>query len=137
MLRLLRSTSVRLTLVFAGLFIIASLLLAGVLWWETAAYLERETDAAILADTQAIGDRLRDFGLAGALATINERVAQTADEHAVYFLADPTLSRLAGNLSAWPASVGTDSGWYQARLVRDNRSYPARLFHVSLPGGFQ
>src|SRR5262249_37849090 len=104
---------------------------------ETAESLERETDAAIIADTQAIGDRLRDFGVAGALATINERVAETADEHAVYFLADPSLSRLAGNLSAWPASVGTDSGWYQARLVRDNRSYPARLFHVSLPGGFQ
>ena len=137
MLRLLRSTSVRLTLVFAGFFIIASLVLAAVLWWETAAYLERETDAVIVADTQAIGDRLRDFGLAGALGTINERVAQTADEHAVYLLADPALTRLAGNLSAWPAMVGSDNGWYEAPLVRDGRTYPARIFHVSLPGGFQ
>jgi signal transduction histidine kinase len=137
MLRLLRSTSVRLTLLFAGFFILASLLVAGVLWWETAAYLERETDAVIVADTQAIGDRLRDFGLPGALATINERVAQTADEHAVYLLADPDLTRLAGNLSAWPAAVGTETGWYEASLVRNGRTYPARLFHVSLPGGFQ
>lgn len=137
MLRLLRSTSVRLTLVFAGLFIIASLLLGAVLWWETAASLERETDAAIIADTQSVGDRLRDFGLPGALAAINERVAQTADEHAVYFLADPNLARLAGNLSAWPAAVSKENGWYEASLVRDGKTYPARLFHVSLPGDFQ
>ncbi|HEY1719728.1 MAG TPA: HAMP domain-containing sensor histidine kinase [Magnetospirillaceae bacterium] len=137
MLRLLRSTSVRLTLVFAGLFIIASLMLGAILWWETAASLERETDAVIVADTQAVGDRLRDFGLAGALTTINERVAQTADEHAVYLLTDPALNRLAGNLSAWPAAVGKDTGWYEASLVRDGHTYPARLFHVSLSGGFQ
>src|SRR5262249_30437242 len=84
------------TLVFAGLFIVASLMLAAVLWWESAALLERETDAVVIADTQAIGDRLRDFGLAGAVATISERVAKTADEHAIYMLTTPTLDRLAG-----------------------------------------
>jgi signal transduction histidine kinase len=135
--RLIRSTSIRLTLVFAGLFIFASLMLAGVLWWESAAYLERETDAVVIADTQAIGDRLRDFGLAGAVQTISERVAQTADEHAIYFLATPSLDRVAGNLSAWPADVGNQEGWYQTSLVREGRAYPARVLHVGLRGGFQ
>ena len=137
MIRLLHSTSVRLALIFAGLFIVASLVLGGVLWWETEDYLERETDAVILADTQAIGDRLRDFGLPGAVETINDRVVQTADEHAIYLFVDPALRRLAGNLSAWPAVVGPDQGWYQAALERNGRTYPARLLHVGLPGGFQ
>jgi len=137
MLRLLRSASVRLTLVFAGLFVVAALILAGLLWWSTGAYLERETDAVIAADIQAIGDRLRDFGLPGAVTTIQERVAETADEHAIYLLTDPTLVPIAGNLSAWPAAVGPEQGWYQAALVRDGRPYAARLLHVSLRGGFQ
>ncbi len=137
MVRLIRSTSIRLTLVFAGLFIVASLMLAAVLWWESAALLERETDAVVIADTQAIGDRLRDFGLAGAVGTINERVAKTGDEHAIYMLTTPTLDRLAGNLSAWPADVGKDTGWYQTSLVREGHSYPARVLHVALTGGFQ
>lgn len=137
MVRLLRSTSVRLALTFAGLFIVASLALGGVLWWETEEYLERETDAVILADTQAIGDRLRDFGLPGAVETINDRIEQTADEHAIYLFADPALRRLAGNLSAWPASVGPDQGWYQAALERNGHAYSARMLHVGLPGGFQ
>lgn len=137
MLRLLRSSSVRLALVFAGIFVAAALLLAGILWWRTGAYLDNETDAVIAADTQAIGDRLRDFGLPGAMSTIQERIAETADEHAIYLLADPTLMPLAGNLTAWPAAVGPNQGWYQAPLVREGHPYAARLLHVSLRGGFQ
>jgi signal transduction histidine kinase len=137
MLRLLRSASVRLALVFAGLFVAAALILAGLMWWQTGDYLEHETDAVIAADIQAIGDRLRDFGLPGAIATISNRVAETADEHAIYLLTDPTLTPVAGNLSAWPAAVGPEQGWYQALLVRDGRPYAARLLHVSLRGGFQ
>ena len=139
MFRLLGSTSVRLALVFAGLFVLAALALGALLWWETGAYLESETDAVIVADTNAIGDRLRDFGVPGAIASINERVAESAgeDEHAVYLLVDPTLAPLAGNLSAWPAAVAPPTGWYQAELVRGGHTYAARLFHVALPGGFQ
>jgi len=137
MLRLLRSTSVRLALVFAVLFIVAALALVGLLWWQTGSYLARETDAVIAADTDAIGDRLRDFGLPGAMHTIEERVAETADEHAIYLLADPTLAPLAGNMTAWPAAVGPERGWYQATLERDGRAYAARLLHVVLPGNFQ
>jgi len=137
MLRLLRSTSVRLALMFAILFAVAALLLASLIWWRTGAYLDNETDAVISADIQAIGDRLRDFGLPGAMATIQERVAETADEHAIYLLVDPTLTPVAGNLSAWPAAVGAGQGWYQAALERDGHPYAARLLHVSLRGGFQ
>lgn len=137
MLRLLRSASVRIALIFAGLFVLAALALAAVLWFETGNYLEAETDAVIVADTQAIGDRLRDFGLPGAMATIGQRVKETADEHAIYLLTDPALNPVAGNLTAWPAAVAPPPGWYGAILVRDGKPYAARLLHVPLPNGFQ
>src|SRR5437879_6377156 len=61
--RILSSTSLRLALGYATLFVLSSLTLVGFLWWQTAEYLDREINAVIIADTRAIGDRMRDFGL--------------------------------------------------------------------------
>lgn len=136
MIRVLRSTSLRLALGYAGLFIASSLLLVGLLWWRTTAYLDREIDAVILADTQAIADRFRDFGLEGAVETVSERAAASQDENAIYLLADPALAPVAGNLSAWPLQVGRAPGWHQAAMVHKGQIRATRLLNVALPGGF-
>ncbi|WP_341910389.1 ATP-binding protein [Ferrovibrio terrae] len=135
--KVLRSTAMRLALVFAGLFMIATLLLGGLLWWNTAGYLDRETDAVIAADTRAIGDRLRDFGLAGAVQTMSERIAADSDGRAIYLLTDPRLRPLGGNVDAWPLKVGAGAGWYEIELVHRDRLHVSRLLHVVLPGNFQ
>jgi hypothetical protein len=136
MVRLLPSTSLRLALAYAGLFIVSSLLLVGLLWWRTAGYLDREIDAVILADTQAIADRFRDFGLAGAIETVSERATTNRDENAIYLLADPELGPVAGNLAAWPLQVGTQAGWHQTDMVHQGLLRATRLLAVDLPGGF-
>ena len=136
MIRLLRSTSVRIALSYAAVFSASTLVLVGYLWWRTASYLGRETDAVIVADTRAIGDRLRDFGLAGALETIRDRVKETADEHAIYLLTDPQLDPLGGNLNAWPMEVGRDPGWYEVGLVQAGKLHATRILHVVLPSDF-
>lgn len=134
---LLRSTAVRLALGYAVLFILSSLLLAGFLWWRTAITLDREIDAVIVADGQAIADRLRDFGLPGAVETINDRVWHERDQHAIYLLVDPTLTPIAGNLQAWPLAVRSAPGWYQIELVRDDRLHVTRVWYVRLPNGYR
>ncbi|HYC14825.1 MAG TPA: ATP-binding protein [Stellaceae bacterium] len=137
MIRLLRSTALRLALGYAALFVVSSLLLVGFLWWHTANYLDRETDAVILADAQAIAERLRDFGLPGALETVADRVAHASDEHAIYLLTDPTLHPLAGNLQAWPLSVGSQPGWYEIELAREGKLHATRGLFLELPSGFR
>jgi hypothetical protein len=132
-----RSTAVRLAFGYAVLFIISSLLLAGLLWWRTAIYLDREIDAVIIADGQAIADRLRDFGLPGAVQTISERVGRASDQHAIYLLADPMMTPVAGNLQAWPLAVRSTPGWYQINLVRDGNLHVTRVLFFELPGGFR
>jgi signal transduction histidine kinase len=136
-----RSTSLRAALLFAGLFIAAAMLLAGLLWWSTTGYLDRETDAVIAADTRAIGDRLRDFGLPGAVQMMHDRIAAdaapNADRKAIYLLTDPVLRPLAGNVDAWPLKVGAAPGWYEIRLVHRDKLHVTRLLHVVLPGNFQ
>src|ERR1700679_750066 len=101
MIRLFRSSSVRIALGYAVLFIASSLLLVSLLWWRTAGYLDRETDAVIVSDTRAVGDRLRDLGLTGAMETVRDRAAN-GDKYAIYLLVNPAFEPLAGNLSAWP-----------------------------------
>jgi signal transduction histidine kinase len=137
MIRLWRSASVRLALGYAAIFILSSFLLVGILWWRTAAYLDREVDAVIIADTQAVGDRLHDFGLLGALETVRDRADAESDEHAIYLLADPNLGRLAGNIAAWPAQIGRTPGWYEIGLARGGRLHATRIFHAVLPGGYR
>lgn len=136
MIRLLRSTSVQLALTYAGIFVLSSLILVGFLWWRTTAYLDREVDAVILAEAQAVGDRLHDFGLPGAIETINERVGRAGDQRAIYLLADPALTPVAGNLDAWPLEVGHYSGWYRIELASGHRMHTIRLFYALLPSGF-
>lgn len=115
----------------------AALLLAGLLWWNTTGYLDRETDAVIAADTRAIGDRIEDFGLAGAVQTMNERIAADADNRGIYLLTDPRRRSLGGNVDAWPLKVGPRPGWYEIELVHRDRLHMARLLHVVLPGNYQ
>lgn len=136
MIKLIRSTSVRLALGYALVFVLSSIVLIGVLWWHTASYLDREVDAVIVADVQAIADRLQDFGLAGAVDTIEHRITEHADEHAIYLLADPALTPVAGNLVAWPLHIGHPAGWYQIELARDGRLHATRVLSVGLPQGF-
>ncbi len=136
MLKLLRSTSVRLALGYAGLFIVSSMLLIGLVWWNTTGYLDRETDAVITADIRAVGDRLQDFGLAGAVQTMNERVLADADQKGIYLLTDPGMRPLAGNVEAWPAEIGLQPGWHEVDLVYKNKLHATRLLHVVLRGNF-
>jgi hypothetical protein len=134
--RLLRSTSVRLAGGYTFLFVLSAALLALVFWWRAEAYLDHEVNAVILSDAQAIGDRLQDFGLPGAIETITQRIDQHADEHAIYLLADPTLAPVSGNLAAWPRRVGPHPGWYEVELAREGRLHATRILYASLPHGF-
>ena len=137
MIKLLRSTSVRLALIYALLLVVSSLTLVGLLWWHTVGYIDRETDAVIVADTRAIGDRLHDFGLPGAMETVRERVDANQDKRAIYLLADPMLKPLAGNVDAWPLKVDRSMGWHEVGLVYEGKLHEARLLHVALPGNYQ
>lgn len=135
--RLLRSTSVRLALGYALLFILSSGVLGGLLWWRTTETLDQAIEAAVVADTRAIGDRLRDFGLAGAVETINTRIRRVGDQRAIYLLTDPQKRPVTGNLSAWPPDVAEAAGWYMASLVRDERRHATRILYVQLPNGYR
>lgn len=135
MLRLLRSTSVRLALGFAALFVASSLLLVGLLWWGTAGYLARETDAVIRADTRGIEDDVSLGGATAATETIGIRARQAPDDRAVYLMAGNDLHVMGGNLLTWPENVPVKPGWYLRPLNSDDGARMMRFDVTDLPDG--
>ena len=136
MIRLLRSTSFRIALIYSCLILVSALALTAVLWWRTAGYVDRQIEAVILADTRAIGDGWREFGITGALNIINDRVKRNSDEHAIYLLTDANFSPISGNIEGWPLKLSQQAGWFEVSLVRTSTIHVTRLLHVALPNGF-
>jgi signal transduction histidine kinase len=135
MLSRLRSTSFLLALGYIGLFALSTLLLVGLLWWRTAGYLERETDAAITTDANQVSDQLQDFGLMAAEDSIRVRIAEAPHGPTLYLLTDKNLQPIIGNFATWPAEVGTKPGWYLVDLDRHGQLQPVRFRSLVLPGG--
>lgn len=133
--RLLSSTSFRIALLFATLFLLAGLAFTGVLWWGTAGTLERQTDAAIRADALALAERWREAGDDAVAEAISERLALDAEDQTAYLLTAPDGRRLAGNLEKLPEDFQRDIQWYAMTLLRDGIPGEARLYVVQLPDG--
>jgi signal transduction histidine kinase len=133
---LVRSAGVRFGMIYAGVFALGTLALAVFLWWSTAGLLDRQTDAAINADTQGLSERYGEGGLPALVETIEQRLAGNVDDDALYLLTDPSSHRVVGNLSGWPSNIPRDGAWYDVQVERAGRSGMARLHRFELPGGF-
>jgi len=80
---------VRFGMIYAALFGVSALALAAFLVFQTAGLLDRETDAAINADSNGLSERYRLFGLPGLVDTIEQRLSGNVDADAIYLLVTP------------------------------------------------
>jgi len=130
------SAGVRFGVIYAGVFSLSILAFAAFLWWSTAGLLDRQTEAAINADTQGLLERYVESGLAALEDTIEQRLSGNVDDDAIYLLTDPALHRLAGNLEHLPLSVLREQGYYELKLERAGGRSMAQVQQLELPGGF-
>lgn len=133
--RYVRSAAVRFGLVYAALFGVSIVAIALVMWWSTAGLLDRETDAAINADSVGLAEQYGQNHLAGLEDTIEQRLAANVDDDAIYLLVNPQMERLAGNLERWPTSVALDADWAEIPIDRAGARARARLHQFTLQGG--
>ncbi|NKC31405.1 HAMP domain-containing sensor histidine kinase [Falsiroseomonas selenitidurans] len=134
---LLRSASGRFALLFTALFAAAATAAAVVLWWNTAGALDRQTDAAIRADANALMERRQDAGPVALVPAIIDRLALDVQNEALYLLRAPDGGILAGNLEAWPEEAQADAPWIRMPLLRDGLVSEARLLRVDLGEGYR
>ena len=132
-LRFLRSSTFRLALVYAALFGASVLLLLGFIYWSTAGYMTRQTEAAIDAEIGTFAERYRTTGIPGLVALIEERLQS---DSSVYLLADPAFRPLVGNLDGWPLSPSEEDGWLEFQIREGGVVQLALSRTFTLRGGF-
>jgi signal transduction histidine kinase len=134
--RLLRSAGLRFGVIYAALFSVSAVALAGFLWWSTAGLLQRQTTAELRQDGDALVGSYFESGLPGVVTAIKDRIAGNVDDDALYILADPNLNVIAGNLDGWPAEWPMDEEWGRLRVERAGLPVQMQVRAFELPGGF-
>jgi signal transduction histidine kinase len=123
-----------------ALFSTSVLLLLGFIYWSTAGYMVRQTDATIQAEVVGLAERYDRTGLAGLSALISERMAREPGSPILYLLADRNFQPLLGNLGHWPEGEIPKTGWLSFRLENERnpagKGHPARARLFKLEGGF-
>jgi signal transduction histidine kinase len=96
--KLFRTSSFRLTLLYAALFSASALILLAVTYWATSFYMTSALDAAIESDVSELQQALSSGGRDHLIRTIDERVKQMPGGPIFYRLEDERDVAIAGNL---------------------------------------
>jgi signal transduction histidine kinase len=96
--KLFRTSSFRLTLLYATLFGASALILLAVTYWATSFYMTSALDAAIESDVSELQQALSSGGRDHLIRTIDERVKQMPGGPIFYLLEDEHDAAVAGNL---------------------------------------
>jgi signal transduction histidine kinase len=111
----LRSSTFKFALVAIGLFGAIVLALFSYVYLSTASYVRSRADSAI-ATEQAVLQRAYDRGGPNDLiVVIQQWISDQHFQNSVYLLADPSFAPIAGNLKAWPPTLGSE-GWRNFRV---------------------
>ncbi len=114
--RILGSSSFRLAVLYMLLLAVSVAILLGFIYWSTAGYMDRQTDATIQAEIQGLAEQYRLRGLPGLTVVIQERIARDPRGAGVYLLVNEDLKPLVGNLDRWPSGFPDTEGWVRFRL---------------------
>ena len=135
---LVRTTSVRLALLYALLFGVSAAVLLAVIYWAATGAMSSQLDAGLDAERAVLEDRYRTGGIGDLSAAITERLKKPAHPLS-YLLQDPSGKILAGNLPSLPSlRAGRSELEVPPNEPEGNDNYEPRLFRtlgVSLADG--
>ena len=135
----LTSSTFRLALIAIGTFGLIASAIFSYVYLSTASYVRSRSDRAIMSDYQSLQAAYARSGREGLAALIEQRIADKRFAGNVYLLADPALAALAGNLTAWPATVTEARGWTEFRALAPLRGAAdrplLRAMVETFPGG--
>jgi len=134
-MRLLRTSTFQITVLYAVVLAISTAAVALFLYWSTIGFLQRQTDQTIEVEIAGLRETYRSQGLNGLTRVIGERIRAGDDAEALYLFADSRLRPLAGNLDTWPELVSTEDGWYSFLLQSDEKQTNARARVLQLREG--
>ncbi|MBV9014259.1 MAG: hypothetical protein JO058_01240 [Alphaproteobacteria bacterium] len=106
----LQSSTLRLALLYIGLFAAAIIGLFGYVYWSTVSYVRSTLEQEIAREHAFFANAYKHGGRDELITAINWRIRGAGDGGWSYLLAEKDFSRIAGDLSHWPAALSGDSG---------------------------
>lgn len=139
--RLVHTNAFRLVALYLGLFATSVLALLVFIYWSTAGFIERQTEATLDAEIAGLAEQYDQRGLSGLVQVIAERSAGERGDAMLYLITDPRGRPLAGNLSSWPDAQVIRPGWVAFPVdIKHNgivRTDQARATTFTIPGGYR
>ncbi|MEZ5838532.1 MAG: ATP-binding protein [Geminicoccaceae bacterium] len=109
---LLRSATLRLTIVYLLTFAVLAAGLLTFIYRESTSYMRQQTDETISAEITGLREQFDQGGLVGLGIVIDQRIrSPDRDRESIYLLVDRAGQPIAGNLPYWPDSIQTDDGY--------------------------
>jgi signal transduction histidine kinase len=137
----LKSSAVRITLVYVLLFSLSVSIILGFVYWSTVVYKTQQTDDDINAEIKALSTIYASRGYPGLIKVLSERVEQQRPgDSTLYLLADDQYQRLVGNINRWPTLAYDTEGWLDFKLDdtldKDSKGFNARARTFEVEGRF-
>ncbi len=112
----MRTSALRLSVVYAAIFAGALVVLVSVIYVLTVRFIDAEVDSVIESDAAAILEAYGRGGTRGIVTELDLRAGTFSRINAVYLLADNQGFVIAGNLPAWPAMKDGDGTWAEFEI---------------------
>jgi signal transduction histidine kinase len=132
--KLIKTSSFRLTLLYAGLFGFSVLILFAVIYFSTAGYMARQLDEAVTADLVELQNEAEGGGLP-RLTTVVSQWAGRSPAGVYYLLEDSAGRVLAGNMAALPPVLGVFERADGPIIKGADETHPLRGRGVRVDGG--
>jgi Signal transduction histidine kinase len=137
---LVRTSAFRLIVLYTVVFAVSASLLLAFIYWRTVALIDRQARDTIESEIRGLAEQYQQRGILGLAEVIELRAKQRGNDDHVYLLTSPTRIPLAGNLEAWPETLGDAHDWVPLTVIKmdEGRMLPhanlARM--LILPGGY-
>jgi signal transduction histidine kinase len=135
MIRLLRFSAFNLALGYIALSIAVLMLFAtplGIAWREG---INEARTEYLQQDVQRLTDIFSKQGAQGLIAAVNRYLDMPFVPERIILFADASLSRLAGNLAAWPPEVPDSPGMHELSIDREGSLMQVVVVHSTLTSG--
>ncbi|MFL5267896.1 MAG: ATP-binding protein [Stellaceae bacterium] len=140
-MRLSRTHAFRLAALYFLVFAASVLGLLLFVYWTTANFVERQTEATLDAEIVGLAEQYAQRGLSGLIQIVAARSAGDRGDAMIYLVTDPDGRPLAGNTAAWPPGAPTHSAALSFALERQVKGrseiHPARGRLFIIPGGYR
>src|ERR1700676_1965507 len=114
--RLLKTHAFRLATLYFAVFAISVLGVLVFVYWMSADFVERQTQATLDAEIAGLAEQYDQRGLSGLVQIVAARSAGDRGDGMLYLIANSDGRPLAGNLTGWPNGVPARAGSLSFRI---------------------